>query len=80
MGYPPGHRSTSALNRRYCNACGRPRYRRGDCKARFHDIDHRHDSSRRNVKKAQAANGKLSPEARRARARRARMAQLEQQR
>lgn len=51
-------RARGLSNRRYCNACGRPKWARYDCRARFHDIDHRAETSPANAQKAHAANRK----------------------
>lgn len=44
-----------AAGRRYCTVCGRPKYARWGCKAPFHRIDHRAETSRANAGKARAA-------------------------
>ena len=57
----------AAAGRRYCERCGRPKYARRTCKASFHNIDHRAETSPLNARKAHAANlarGKARREAR----------------
>ena len=48
-------KARGAAARRHCNVCGRPKYAKG-CKAAFHRIDHRAETSPINARKARAAN------------------------
>lgn len=52
---PPRERTRPGKGtRRYCPSCKRPKYAKG-CKARFHQIDHRRETSAANLQQARRA-------------------------
>ena len=58
---PPKERWAPRLSRRKrpkCPSCSRPKYARGDCRDRFHDIDHR--TTRHQIARAKVVTAKKS--------------------